>query len=341
MKDITVLVKPVSGACNLSCGYCFYRELDPRCGVMSEKTVGALLDVLPKDRRVNIAFQGGEPLLAGVEFYRDFIRRAEGAGIGAAYSLQTNGALIDGDYCRLFKEYGFLIGVSLDGTRAAHDAARRGCDGDGTYDKAVAACETLAGYGIPFDILTVITNRNCKNAAGIYNGYKKRGFRFVQLIPCLPPFEGDHGFCPDRAGLSRFLCEFFDLWYADVKAGKAVFDVREFSELSDMLHGKKQGCRFGGVCTPQLVVEANGDTYPCDFYVKPEYRTGSVFDTGLQASLESDGMKRFIADSREGLEKCSGCRYLPLCRGMCRRMRTLFSRGGCAWADLIEHVTKR
>ena len=337
--QITALIKPVSGACGLDCKYCFYRELDPGGGVMDEKTVDALLSFLPRGVRVNIAFQGGEPLLRGADFYRDLARRVKAAGIDAAYSIQTNGVMIDREYCRLFRDHDFLVGLSLDGTRACHDAARVDKNGKGTYDRVIAAAELLQSCGVPFDVLTVVGSHNCHGAAEIYADYKKRGFRIVQLIPCLPPLHGMEG---ESCDVSDFFIEFFDLWYRDVRSGKAVFDVREFSELSDALRGGRPGCRYGGVCTPQFVVESNGDLYPCDFYVKPEYRTGSVFDTPIDETLKSEGMRRFIRDSRENAEICRLCPYLSVCRGMCRRMRTLFRQFPvCPWARLISHVTKQ
>ena len=339
MRQITALVKPVSGSCGLDCKYCFYRELDPGGGVMDEKIVDAFLSFLPCGVRVNIAFQGGEPLLRGADFYRDLARRVKAAGIDAAYSIQTNGVMIDREYCRLFRDHDFLVGLSLDGTRACHDAARVDKNGAGTYDRVIAAAEMLGKYSVPFDILTVVGRHNVCYAREIYEDYKKRKFRVVQLIPCLPPLQGGEGGSCD---VSDFFIEFFDLWYADIKKGEAVFDVREFSELSDALHGVRPGCRYGGACTPQLVVESNGDLYPCDFYVKPEYRTGSVFDTSIDETLKSEGMRRFIRDSRENADMCRLCPYLPVCRGMCRRMRTLFRRSPvCPWARLISHVTKQ
>ena len=339
MRRITALVKPVSGACGLDCAYCFYRELDPHGSRMSAETVAALIRLIPEDTAVDFAFQGGEPLLAGVGYYRDFCEAVTSAKLRARYSLQTNGTGINEEYCELFKEYGFLIGLSLDGTKAAHDAVRIYKNGKGTYDAVISAAEMLGKYGVPFDVLTVITNKNENDAAKIYEDYKKRGFRFVQLIPCLPLHNGDHGLCPTKDGLARFFCEFFDLWYDDVRAGKASFDVREFSELSDALNGRPSGCRYHGACVPQLVIESDGGMYPCDFFVRPEYRLGSVYDTSLESSLESSGMAAFIADGPQGLESCRTCPYLSVCRGMCRRMRDLLRPGTCPWAKIIDHIT--
>ncbi|MBP5208752.1 MAG: SPASM domain-containing protein, partial [Clostridia bacterium] len=124
-----------------------------------------------------------------------------------------------------------------------------------------------------------------------------------------------------------------------VRAGKASFDVREFSELSDALNGRPSGCRYHGACVPQLVIESDGSMYPCDFYVRPEYRLGSVYDTSLESSLESSGMAAFMADAAEGLDMCRTCPYLSVCRGMCRRMRDLLRPGTCPWVKIIDHIT--
>ena len=337
MKELTVMIKPVSGLCQMACDYCFYHDLAkygaPANTFMSRATAQQLIARVKESgaQRVHFAFQGGEPLLWGQEHFDDFFADVKDAGLDATYAVQTNGLCLDEVYATLFAEYDVLVGISLDGDRVLHDAARKTPDGKGTYERVMHAIALLDKHGIRYNVLSVISANTARHPAQLYKCYKKLGVSHVQLIPCLPPLEQGNAcdFAPNPQDLGQFLVGFYRLWREDFKDGKPPFTVREFDQALATLLGRGGFCGYRGFCTPQLIVEADGSTYPCDFYVLPEYCTGNVHEHTVAQTLQSKGMQCFADEHPAAPALCRTCRFLSVCGGGCRRMR-----------DVILHDTE-
>ena len=351
MKELTVMIKPVSGLCQMACDYCFYHDLAeygaPANTRMSQKTARQLIARVKESgaRRVHFAFQGGEPLLWGQEHFDDFFEDVKEAGLDATYAVQTNGlVLTDAVYCRIFAEHDVLVGISLDGDRALHDMARKTPDGKGTYERVMRGIEQLKKYGVRYNLLTVISANTARHPAQLYKFYKKMGVSHVQLIPCLPPLEKDAPgkYAPTPEALGQFLIGFYRLWREDFKGGQPPFLVREFDQALATLQGRGGFCGSRGFCTPQLIVEADGSTYPCDFYVLPKYCTGNVQKHSIEQTLHSEGMQRFADEHPTAPELCRSCRFLPVCGGGCRRMRdVILSETECAMMRLYTYMIEK
>ena len=350
MKELTVMIKPVSGLCQMACDYCFYHDLleygAPTNTWMSLKTARQLIVRVKESgaQRVHFAFQGGEPLLWGQEHFDDFFEDVKVAGLDATYAVQTNGLCLDEVYARLFSENDVLVGVSLDGDRALHDVARKTPEGKGTYDRVLRGIELLCKHKVRYNVLTVVSANTARHPAQLYRFYKKLGVTHVQLIPCLPPLQEKTGcrHAPTPEALGQFLTGFYRLWREDFKDGQPPFAVREFDQALATLQGKGGFCGAQGFCTPQLIVEADGSTYPCDFFVLPDYCTGNVHTHSLVQTLQSEGMQHFVKDHPESPALCRTCRFLPVCGGGCRRMRdAILSDTECALMRLYTYMIEK
>lgn len=334
MPQISVLMKPASGMCNMKCEYCFYcDEMGKRStesfGFMSEETLKNVIrkTLLRAEGMVSYAYQGGEPTLRGLEFFRkavDYQRQYNKHGIRVHNALQTNGYLLDEEWCLFLNKNHFLIGLSVDGTEEYHNALRHTKTGEGTYARVCKAAELLDKYQVDYNILTVVTPRIAENIEEIYRTYRKRGWNYQQYIACLDPLGEPHGMTiyslkPKEYGV--FLSRLFELWYHDYKKGKAPY-IRQFDNYIGILAGYPvEACDQRGSCGVQNVVEADGSVYPCDFYMLDEYCLGN-FNTDR---LEHIDKKReeigFVERSHLLDGKCKACKYYRLCRGGCQRNR--------------------
>ncbi len=334
MPPLSLLIKPASSACNLRCKYCFYAdEAMNRAvysyGMMSEETLENVVRraMAFAEGSVSFGFQGGEPTLRGLPFFRLFaelVRRYNAKNLAVRLAIQTNGTLLDEEWARFLREERFLVGLSLDGTEAVHDRLRRDAAGQGTFRTVLAAAELLRAHDVEFNVLTVVTGYTAKNIGRIYPFFMKNGLRYQQYIPCLDPLgeprgRADYALTPQLYG--RFLKELFDLWYADVAAGRFVY-VRHLENLAGALLGNApEHCGMQGRCSMQSVVEADGSVYPCDFYVLDRYRLGNLNGDDYPALVGALERSRFIEESLSQAEECRACRWFSLCRGGCRRDR--------------------
>ncbi len=334
MPPLSVLIKPASGLCNMRCRYCFYADVTehreiPSYGIMTPETSDALLRraFAFASGSAAFAFQGGEPTLAGADYYRHFIEAAERFNekkIPVRWAMQTNGYELSDELCEILRDHHFLVGVSLDGTGAIHDAARIDASGEGTFKRVNRTVAKLKDYGIDYNILTVVTNRTAKEISTVYGYLRSRGYKYVQFIRHVDGF-GDAeepsvwSLTPER--YLNFLKTAFGYYYDDILAGKYM-SVREFDNYVMLAAGRPaECCGMNGVCPANLVIEADGGAYPCDFYVLDEWKLGNVRDTGIRELLESDTAKRFRARSHKIVEKCRACRWFRLCFGGCARYR--------------------
>lgn len=332
MPPINIMIKPASSLCNLRCKYCFYFDTaDNRetasYGIMTEDT---LENVVKKafefaDTTITIAFQGGEPTLAGLPFYKKFVelqKKYAKPNIQINNAIQTNGININEEYAKFFYENKFLVGISLDGTKDCHDTFRVFPDGRGSYNKVMANIEILKKHNVDFNILCVVNSITAKKIQSVYNFYKKNNFEYLQFIPCLQPFgsEGEKmPFTLSAKDWGTFLCNLFDIWYRDFIAGSNVH-IRQFENYIEMILGfPPESCGMSGICSHQNIVEADGTVYPCDFYVLDRYRLGNLNDEDFNDIYKTRSEIQFIEDSRKINSKCMNCKFIGICRGGCKR----------------------
>ena len=336
MKFVNFLIKPASSLCNMRCRYCFYADEAAlreaaSAGVMSGGTAEALLraafEAVDEGGAVSFAFQGGEPTLAGLDFFRGFAARAEALNRKRAqisYAIQTNGLAIDADWAAFLAERRFLVGLSLDGDKAVHDEFRVDAAGRGTWNRVTRSLALLQRAGAEVNALCVVTRRCARMAQRAYNNLKRLGLRHMQFIACLDPLEAGRGgeaysLTPELYG--EFLCSLFDAWYRDWKSGNYV-SVRLFDDYVHLAMGFPAGtCATAGACGGCFVAEGDGTLYPCDFYCLDEWRLGHVGGAPLE-SLWLDGAgRRFLENSSRRPAECESCRWRRLCNGGCQRDR--------------------
>ena len=338
MPAASILIKPSSSNCNIDCKYCFYKCLSSNretysLGFMS----GTILESLIKnaidyaDDYLTFAFQGGEPTLIGIDFYRKAIElqqkylKESNKKLMIENTLQTNGVLIDEEWAQFFRDNHFLVGLSLDGPRKLHDMARSDVKGDGTFERVMGTVSLFRQYGVKFNILSVVTEETTKKASALYHFYKRNKFEYIQLIPCMDEVNRNedrkvnpYAVTPEAYG--HFLSEIFDLWYEDFKNGQ-IIDIRMFSNLAQMSIGyPAEECGMNGCCNCYFVVEGDGSVYPCDFYCMDEYRLGDI-GTSFKTLYVSDKAKNFMSATDKVEQECKDCEYYRLCRGGCRRWR--------------------
>ena len=334
MADLSILIKPSSSLCNLKCKYCFYHdEAENRenasYGFMKED----VLEEIIKKAAVyckgtcTIVFQGGEPTLRGLDFFEEVIRlqkKYKTEEMMFSNAIQTNGMKLDREWARFFKKNRFLVGISLDGNSFTHDFFRIDSVGEGTFQQVMKGIKILQEESVDYNILTVVTPIVVKKISKIYSFYKEMGFEYLQFIPCLNPIgkEGEKyefSLSPNQYG--QFLKSLFDLWYQDLEKGK-IIHIQLFEEYIKMLYRQPPGlCGMAGFCTAQHVIEADGQVYPCDFYVLDRYKLGNIMESSFEEINEVRNSIHFIEESLVIPEKCKDCKYYPLCRGGCKRYR--------------------
>lgn len=334
MRPIHLLIKPASGLCNLSCRYCFYRDIMGKrkqgsYGFMTVETLEAVIQkgLAYADRECTIAFQGGEPTLVGLDFYKtvvDLEKKHNKNGIRVHNAIQTNGIGLDAQWADFFRDNNFLVGISLDGVKETHDCNRLDGRGDGTFHRVMETIRLLDSRHVEFNMLTVVNRQTAPRATRIYNFYKRMGLSYLQFIPCLDPYGEAPGAAPcslTAEAYGSFLCTLFDLWYRDVKKGEGC-SIRQFENYIEMLLGyPPESCGMSGVCGFQNVVEADGSVYPCDFYVLDEYRLGNLRTDSFETINRRRKDIAFVEASQAIDPECASCRFFPLCRGGCRRHR--------------------
>lgn len=331
MPAINILVKPASSACNMRCKYCFYEDEAANrsvafSGLMSEITTENLIKkaALFAEGSCNFMFQGGEPTLTGLDFYRNFLEtenKYKKDGLTFTHSIQTNGFALDEEWIKFFKENNFFVGLSLDGNGDLHDLNRLSKSGNGTFSRVLRAAQLMKNEKIEFNILSVVTSKAAKTIEKTYNFFKKQDFNNLQFIDCLDPIDGVGSFSPSNGEYAAFLSKLFSLWFNDLKNGR-LCNIRLFDNWFNILFGgAPEACNMCGRCTVQFVIEGDGSIYPCDFYALDEYKLGNINENSFEEIICSEKAKLFIESSLPVPDECRGCRWYPLCRNGCRRER--------------------
>lgn len=333
MPPLQLLIKPASGNCNMRCDYCFYMdEMENReqesYGFMSMETLELVVKkaLAYADDACTFTFQGGEPALAGLDFYRQLIlleQKYNTKKLQIQNSIQTNGYSMDAEWAAFLAENHFLVGLSIDGICATHNAHRKAAGGQETFARIMNAAQLLKQYGAEFNILTVVHNKVAQKAGRIYQFYKKNGFDYQQYIACLDPLGAEEKpeYSLSAKDYGRFLIELFDLWYLDLQKGEQPY-IRQFENYIAILLGREpEACDMKGMCSLQQVIEADGSVYPCDFFVLDHYKIGNIREDDFGQILNKGIRSRFVQKSVPVDEECRACRYFPICRGGCGRHR--------------------
>ena len=334
MPPLNFLIKPASGNCNIRCRYCFYHDVAENRGVssygmMSDETLEALIEkaLATADGSCSFGFQGGEPTLAGFDFFRKVValqKQYNRKGLRISNAIQTNGMVLDAEWAAFLAENHFLVGLSLDGTKEIHDANRLDPAGKGTFNRVLRTAQLLTAKKVEFNILTVVTRQSARHIDRIYGFFRRSGLNWLQFIPCLDPLGEERGSNPyslTPEAYAKFLKTLFDLWYRDVKAGNFIY-IRYFENLVGMAMGyPPESCGLSGRCVIQNVVEADGSGYPCDFYALDEWKLGNIRTDSIPGMMKSPAAQKFLAAPLDIPEKCRSCRHYAICRGGCRRDR--------------------
>ena len=337
-----VMAKPAGPACNLACKYCFYLdkkqffsddELFRMSDNVLEKFTKDYIDALENIPEINFSWQGGEPTILGVDFFRKAVelqkKYANGKKITNAF--QTNGTLIDDEWCEFFKKNNFLIGVSVDGPQEIHDFYRVYNNNEGSFDDVIRGIELLKKHKVDFNALTVVNNLNSQHPLKIYHFLKNIGVEFIQFIPIVeqkvfsPESEEqadvtDWSVKPKEFG--KFLSKIFDEW---VKKDVGKTFVQQFdAALGNWLGVGGSVCIYSAICGNSVILEHNGDVYSCDHFMYPDYKLGNIMDGNLRKMVYSEFQIQFGRDKFLELpSQCKECKVIFACRGGCPKHRFL------------------
>ncbi len=340
-RPVGVLVKPTSSRCNLNCAYCFYlskMELYPwrdHPKLTIETYEEFLKQYVPMSAPfLSFTWQGGEPTIMGLEFYEqvDALQRRYSREFNPASppvvgnSIQTNGTMLNDDWVKFFKRSNFLVGVSLDGPPELHNRYRVDWSGRPTYDRVMAGIDLLRSRDVPFNVLTVVSRSNVHQPRELLLWLYDQGFTYPQFIPLMEVQPGsssaetggvtDESLTPDQ--WASFLSGIFDTWQ---EIGVEKLRIRWFDNLVQMLWGfPNEACTLAQECG-YILLEHNGDCYPCDFFVEPDQLLGNVHEGSLREMLGSEMFRRFSQAKSKLHADCTECPWLTLCYGECPKYR--------------------
>lgn len=350
IQAFPLLLKPVSFDCNLRCRYCFYLSKATLFGAgrhrMDSETLAEVTRrylALPMEQ-YTFLWQGGEPTLAGVDFFHEAIRLQQRYSRGGRIfnAIQTNGTLLDERWGGLLRKNRFLVGISVDGPARLHDRFRLRADGGGSYREVVRGLGILKRHHVEFNALTLVSAANQEHPEEVYHHLKELGIRFQQYIECV---EFDRAgrlqpFAVKPGNWGEFLCRIFDEWYREDR-GKV--SIRLFdSILLRLVTGVPTVCPMAENCCNYLVVEHNGDIYPCDFYVRPELSLGNIRTADFETLRREPEYRRWGELKQPGTPECISCRWYPLCMGDCPKNRTLSGSVLCNdWKLFFSHTIER
>ena len=366
VKAFHVMAKPTGAQCNLECDYCFFlkkEQLYPDSDFrMSDETMEAYIRQTIEGHRVpqvTIAWQGGEPTLMGLDFFRSTMeveKKYIKPGMRIENTLQTNGILIDEEWCKFFHENNFLIGLSLDGPRHLHDAYRHDKAGKSVFDKVVRAARLMQKHDVEFNILCTVNAVNSQHPLEVYRFFRDDlEVRYLQFIPIVERDnetgnqEGsqvtDRTVAPEQYG--RFLIDTFDEW---VRRDVGIMFVQFFDGvLASYVHDHSTLCILTPTCGEGVALEHNGDLYSCDHFVEPRYLLGNISQTSISELVSSEAQRSFGRDKSDALPQyCRECQFLFTCHGECPKNRVLTTPDGepglnwlCAGLKaFFEHVNR-
>lgn len=334
-----VMAKPTGAACNLNCEYCFFlkkESLYPDSKFhMSDEVHDAYITQLFAAHRVpqiTVAWQGGEPTLMGIDFFKrsvEFQKSIAQPGTMVENTFQTNGILLDDEWCQFFHDNKFLVGLSLDGPKELHDTYRKDKGGNGTFDRVMKAVRLLQKHKVEFNILCTVNSKNADYPLEVYRFFRDEARTpYIQFIPIVERDnetgyqEGsrvtDRSVRPEQYG--NFLIKIFDEW---VKRDVGQTFVLNFDgALAGWLGMAGTLCIFAPTCGLGMALEDNGDLYSCDHFVEPKYLLGNILETPMGEIVASEKQRKFGMDKRDTLPQyCLKCAFLFACNGECPKNR--------------------
>ena len=340
-QAFNIMIKPVGSLCNLKCHYCYYLDKAEIYGGKEPRMSEQMLEHFIKEyiaandvRDVFFNWHGGEPLLAGLDFYRKAMafQREYADGKHIHNTLQTNATLITREWAEFFRANNFLIGVSLDGPQNVHDRYRGGKGGASVFDRVIKGIMELYRAGVQYNVMATVNRQSEGRGLEIYQFLKSAGTRFIQFMPVLehtkdglivdPQVQGARiaPWSVSPEGYGRFLCDIFDYWVRN-DVGK-VF-VNQFDAVLACWCGAQPGiCALAQTCGGNSIIEHNGDLYPCDHFVYEGYKIGNVLETDLRTLMNSTKQVRFGLDKRNALpDDCIKCKWFFTCHGECPKHR--------------------
>ena len=349
-----LMIKPAGSLCNLDCHYCYYLDKAEIYHGRQPRMSEDMLETLTKQYiesndvpEVTFNWHGGEPLVMGLDFYRKAVelQRRFASGKIIHNTLQTNGTLVTPEWADFFRANDFLIGISIDGPADIHDKFRKDKGGQPTFNKVMHAVSLLRQRGVQFNTMTTVNKASEGRGAEVYRFLKSIGSRYMQFMPVVehvmypvdsqgrvqknarpyivaPETPGAYlaRWSVSSQGFGKFMCDIFDEWW---KGDVGRYFVNLFDATLAGYCGVQPGsCSYAATCGDNLVVEHNGDVYPCDHFVYPEYFSGNIETVHLRQIATSDRQRRFGLNKRNALpSKCIACRYGHLCHGECPKHR--------------------
>jgi len=371
LPSFHLLAKPAGATCNLGCQYCFFlskENLYPReSPLMDDATLDSHLRQLfasTPGPEVQVAWQGGEPMLRGLDFYRRSVELAEKyrqPQQRVLHTMQTNGTLVDDAWAAFFKQHGYLVGLSVDGPRPMHDAYRVGKQGEGSFDAVIRGWHLLRKHDVATNILCTVHRANADHPLEVYRFFRDElGAEYIQMIPIVeratpetiaaanegwggtrgrdrPLYKQEGNLVTERtvdaAKFGQFLIAIFDEW---VKRDVGKVYVITFDIALGSWMGQHNLCIVSPTCGNALALEHNGDVYSCDHYVEPDHRLGNIKDTPLQTLVSSEQQRRFGQNKFDTLPRyCKECPVLFACYGECPRNRFIRTPDGEAGLNYL------
>ncbi len=341
-RDFQVFVKPVGPQCNLACVYCYYVEKDK---LYPQEELFRMPDIILEEYIVQhieastepvirFSWHGGEPTILGLDYFRRIValqRKHLPAGRQIRNGMQTNGTLLDEDWCQFLADEGFFVGLSLDGPQAIHDQFRLAKGGTPTFDRAMHGYGLLHRHRVSTDILCVVNVDNALHPEQVYRFFKEIEAKYVSFLPLVNPQpsakKGVTALTVPAEAWGAFLCTIFDEW-VNQDIGK--IKVQIFEEAARTAFEQEHSlCIFRPVCGDIPVVEHNGDFYSCDHFVDEEHRLGNIIDTPLVELLESPEQRAFGQAKLNSLPRfCRDCEVKAMCHGECPKNRFIRTPDG-------------
>ena len=354
-REFQVFAKPGGSICNLDCHYCYYlkkehlypkgepfRMPDP----ILEEYIVQHIDASPGSV-INFSWHGGEPTLLGLDYFRKIValqRKHQPPNQRIANGMQTNGTLLDEEWCRFLAAEGFAVGLSLDGPREMHDTYRVTKGQHPTHKQAMRGYRLLRQHRVPCDVLCVVHSQNVQYPTQVYRFFKEIKAEFLTFLPLVEPQPGGEGGVSDRTvpaqALGHFLSAIFDEWKGqDIGQVK----VQVFEEAARTAFGQEHSlCIFRKTCGDVPVVEHNGDFFSCDHFVDPEHGLGNILQAPLVDLLESPAQRAFGQAKWDTLPRyCLACEVLEMCYGGCPKDRILRTPDGEAGLNCLCAGYKR
>jgi uncharacterized protein len=341
-----ILAKPFGPICNLYCSYCFYLKketlfphenrsdfaMKPE---ILESFIRQYIEAQPEgEKEVTFGWQGGEPTLLGVDFFRNVVKlqkKYNVRGLTVKNGLQTNGTLITDEFAKFLKEEDFLVGISIDGPEYLHNKYRLDREGKGSFSRVMAGLENLKKNNVDFNTLTVVQNDNSKHPFEVYRFLKDVGSTFLQFIPIVEPDNGQTKKLVSKRTVSpedwgTFLVAVFQDW---IKEDIGNIYVQHFDLILGLYIGEPASlCVHSKYCGKALAIEHNGNMYSCDHFVSPDTYLGNISGS-LAEIVEGEKQQRFGKNKFDLLpEECLVCPYLSLCYGGCPKDRLIAGRKG-------------